>query len=830
MPFRNVTLAPLGIPIAASIFWDASVESIIPSQPTSGGSSPDQYSFAGTGYRWPVTSQSEATNTYFVTEWHHHTPDYETTDTRFAACGFWSPTSGGEVSIATGENIIIQGVSIETGTDVWTQCDGASESGVATIDENNLNALLPRVQATLAGNTSYRCRMAFKVSATSVAIPRNTLKPGASAPGGQGRVEGDTTTRFGRIAATGSNLTNSGGAYYVPPFAVAKGGDGRICNLVTGDSIGYGANDTQADIQWTARNAVGYIEQGFDDNSTGLRIASHIMCIPGQRPVGASGWYSSANWSGKIAALQLVNTETGRLPFDEIINQHITNSIPYSGTLRDDMVTFFDLLASEFGRPVYQVEGLPSVDSSDGFATVVNQAPKSGYVAAGATQGHLWAFNADVGGTDGLGDATAYYRANDKIAGSIAPWRLTSANTTTDRDKYAVRAFLTTLASAYISGNTVSLANPPDVGVALNMAQDAGGFGTPVTVASVSGTGPYSVTLSSSPGTASASGNAVLEAFGDTLHPSGVVHDVLSGSIVSYKVARGWIAPASSPSFTSSSVSGTAEDGETLTANATATGNPTPTFAYQWQKNGADISGETAITIVLDESTMSLSDGDTISCEITATNSEGSANAEPSTSYVAASGAVATFLATINASSESGFFDFTDATINGSSRFESLDQNGGVKFESLGTSLNPTIDATLGAVYTDATTLIARTQSSDTYTIVMTLTKSDGVGDSADAFLDSSTRIRSGSATALPYTTTVDDVSVSTRGDLYTALDDEAEHTVVMSGQSSTQLRIGRSGSGFEGSVRRCAVINETDAGGSLATWTSDAVAAVDAG
>lgn len=93
------------------------------------------------------------------------------------------------------------------------------------------------------------------------------------------------------------------------------------------------------------------------------------------------------------------------------------------------------------------------------------------------------------------------------------------------------------------------------------------------------------------------------------------------------------VEPLAAPAFASSSISGTPQDGEVLTANASVTGNPTPTLAYQWQKNGTNISGQTASTITLNESGMSLVDGDTISCEITATNSEGSASAEPTIAY-----------------------------------------------------------------------------------------------------------------------------------------------------------------------------------------------------
>jgi len=797
------------------------------------GTSPNLYSFAGTGYRWPVVGQA-ATETFFASEWYHHTPDYETTDIRFNCPAFWSPTAGGEVAIATGESITIQGVSIEVSPGVWVACDGAAETGVATVDENNLNALLPRVQATLAANTAYRCRIAGFFSSAGLVVPRNTLAPGGGAPGGQSRREGAATTLFDRLSATGSNLANNSGAvYYVPSFPVAKGGDGRPAELVVGDSIGHGGNDTQAEAAWTARNAVGYVERGLDDNGEGLRIASHIMCIPGQRPVGAFGWDNPANWSGKIAALQGVFNANGDWPFDEILNQHITNSIPYSGTLRTDMDTYFDLLASTFGKPVYQIEGLPATSSSDGFATVANQTPTSGYAAAGATQGHLWAFNADVGGADGLGDAAAYYRASGKIAGSIAPWRLTSADTTTGRDKWAVRPFATTLASAYASGNDIILTAAPDIGAAINMNQNTGGFGTLRTVTAVSGTGPFTVTLSGAPGTAANAGNAVQEAWGDGIHPSGTVHAVLAQSIIDYKVTRGWASPLIVPAFTSSSISGTPEDGQILTANAVVTGNPAPTLAYQWQKAGVNISGEASQTITLNAGTMSLTDADIISCEITATNSVASAVAEPTIAFVGASGAVPTFLATINASSESGYFDMTAAVINGSGRFEATDDNGGAVFTTVGTSVNPNIDGTLGAVYPDGTTLITRAQAAGLYTLVFTMTKAAGVGDAADAFMfGNDTRIRSGQTTALTVPVEVDGVSITTEDALYTALNDAAEHTIAVPGfdrSAALDIDIGRSGSGFLGSVRRVAIISETDAGGNLATWKAEAIAAVEA-
>ena len=65
--------------------------------------------------------------------------------------------------------------------------------------------------------------------------------------------------------------------------------------------------------------------------------------------------------------------------------------------------------------------------------------------------------------------------------------------------------------------------------------------------------------------------------------------------------------------------------GETLTATTGGwSAYPNPTFAYQWQRDGVDIGGETGSTYVVDALDV---DAD-ITVEVTATNSEGSAMAE----------------------------------------------------------------------------------------------------------------------------------------------------------------------------------------------------------
>jgi hypothetical protein len=75
-------------------------------------------------------------------------------------------------------------------------------------------------------------------------------------------------------------------------------------------------------------------------------------------------------------------------------------------------------------------------------------------------------------------------------------------------------------------------------------------------------------------------------------------------------------------------VTGNPQEGQTLTTtDGTWTGTPSPTFAYQWQKDGVDIGGATANTLVLPAGTATHG----VKCNVTATNTAGSATASSNT-------------------------------------------------------------------------------------------------------------------------------------------------------------------------------------------------------
>ena len=103
--------------------------------------------------------------------------------------------------------------------------------------------------------------------------------------------------------------------------------------------------------------------------------------------------------------------------------------------------------------------------------------------------------------------------------------------------------FATTLASAYVSGTTLSTVAAPALGEQIVVERDGGTYSVARDVTAVSGAGPYTVTLNGQLGSAAAAGKAVRAAWGDSIHPSGPLHaDVLPQPIIDWKVSRGWTA------------------------------------------------------------------------------------------------------------------------------------------------------------------------------------------------------------------------------------------------------------------------------------------------
>jgi hypothetical protein len=75
-------------------------------------------------------------------------------------------------------------------------------------------------------------------------------------------------------------------------------------------------------------------------------------------------------------------------------------------------------------------------------------------------------------------------------------------------------------------------------------------------------------------------------------------------------------------------ITGTAQEGQTVTCSTgTWTGTPTITYTYQWKRNGSNIGSATNSTYLL----VSADVGQSITCQVTATNGSGSASATSNT-------------------------------------------------------------------------------------------------------------------------------------------------------------------------------------------------------
>ena len=189
---------------------------------------------------------------------------------------------------------------------------------------------------------------------------------------------------------------------------------------------------------------------------------------------------------------------------------------------------------------------------------------------------------------------------------------------------------MTGILSAFFGGNYGAKPNAPTVGTATvtgtttaTLTFTAPAFNGGVTITSYTATsspGGITSTLNQSgSGTFSITGLTAGTTYTFSVTATNAVgtsaSSGASNSITTYSVPANTVAPV---------VSGTATFGQTLTTtNGTWTGVPTPTYTYQWQRAGSNISGATGSTYQL----VSADVGNAIRCVVTATNTAGSSSA-----------------------------------------------------------------------------------------------------------------------------------------------------------------------------------------------------------
>lgn len=183
-------------------------------------------------------------------------------------------------------------------------------------------------------------------------------------------------------------------------------------------------------------------------------------------------------------------------------------------------------------------------------------------------------------------------------------------------------------------------------------------------------------------------------------------------------------------------VTGTATFGQTLsTTNGTWTGAPSPTFTYQWQRSGTNISGATASTYTLVQADV----GSTIRCVVTATNSGGSAAAN--------SNSTATVAATVPGAPTSVTASATGSS-TASVSWTAPASNGGANITQYNISWT-------GGSTTSATTSASITglSPSTSYTFTVTATNSVGTGSGGTSNSITTTATKSYVGVGLSYGT-----------------------------------------------------------------------------
>jgi hypothetical protein len=170
-------------------------------------------------------------------------------------------------------------------------------------------------------------------------------------------------------------------------------------------------------------------------------------------------------------------------------------------------------------------------------------------------------------------------------------------------------------------------------------------------------------------------------------------------------------------------VSGTATSGQTLsTTNGTWIGVPTPTYTYQWQRGGSNISGATSSSYTLVNGDV----GSAIRCVVTATNAVGSASANSNATSAVAAAATAPGAPTIGTATTTGA---TTATVS----YTAPASDGGAAITSYTATSSPGgLTGTLSQAGSGTITVSGLT-SGIAYTFTVTATNSVGTSAASGA-------------------------------------------------------------------------------------------------
>ncbi|WP_119275150.1 hypothetical protein [Taklimakanibacter deserti] len=293
---------------------------------------------------------------------------------------------------------------------------------------------------------------------------------------------------------SGGAITNTAsGRYYGPACAVARGNDGRLVPLVLINSIDFSEDETVSLAD--ARANVGFWQRGFDENVTGPRLPYMNFAVPGTRCSGQCSLVPGAFLRRDEVIQGLANT-----PFDLAVFGDENDANVDASAWRARMDEMLDFLNDRYGIPCAYRTCLPKAAFSNNrpFTTLADQIVAS----------------------------DARLALNTGLLSSPAPAVMTFdigavVHDAVETDKWKLRSFSAALTSDFAGGTGPVVMHAAPVKGELLVFGDGTAGHQKSTVIGVSGSGPYSVTLTLPIG-AYATGHVVKAApnDGDGKHPT----------------------------------------------------------------------------------------------------------------------------------------------------------------------------------------------------------------------------------------------------------------------------------------------------------------------
>lgn len=454
----------------------------------------------------PSGSQLSQTARIFIC-----TPEWDSYDWVFYFPGWWVDGGGTALEMDAENNISIDGAALEYSGAFYPLTFGGAPSIVVTpgglVKSDPVRNAGARL--TTPGRSNIFLRLASSVTS------------GQTIPGGYRQqtqngeaIEFTASPQLSKLA--GGTITGTGNTNYGPCGALARGWNGNyaVCGVAC-DSIGVGAAESQLDA--TTRGAIGHPKRGLD-NETVRRDTAWMLGMNGTSFT-SSDSLSAGEFRRRGALVQdAVALNGGVPPITHWLSEHGVNS---SGggwpALQNFAIGLYTFLVTLANVPIVQTTLTPRTDdSTNNKWTNLTDQIQSG---ADATypSGDRYQFNAAIKTPSG--------RTTMGLFGYVDLDSIMFDPTT--HDKWPIYATSGTL-QASISGGatTLSIDFQPHVGNFLVVEAGSVGVEQTPSIKTVTGSGPYTVTLTRAMISAHASTSIVKEAsVVDATHPSAYLHD-----------------------------------------------------------------------------------------------------------------------------------------------------------------------------------------------------------------------------------------------------------------------------------------------------------------